>query len=296
MTVGIPVYNGERYLAQTLEAVRAQTFDDFEVVVVDNASTDRTADICAQFADSLPLSYHRNAVNRGAAYNFNRVLELARGEYFKWLAADDLCAPDLLTRCVEALDAAPGAVLAYPRMRCIDGEGQTLYRFEDVADLSWWPDEPAARARRLLEVLVEDGRAAMVLIFGLARTETLRSIRPLGNYYGADWTVVLELALAGGLVEVPEQLAAFRRHERSSSWEPVPTARGQQQFYDPAVRHRARVAWQFRRRWAELARSIAAAPLNARERALLLAWLARLLGRRAGRRAGYELRRVRGAA
>ena len=94
VSVGIPVFNGERFLAETIESILAQTFKDFEIVISDNASTDRTEEICRSYAARDPrIRYNRNDTNRGAAWNHNRVFELARGEYFKWQSHDDFCAP-----------------------------------------------------------------------------------------------------------------------------------------------------------------------------------------------------------
>ena len=110
VTLGVPVFNGGPFLPETLDSLLNQTFSDLEVVISDNASTDRTEEICRAYAARDPrVRYYRNDVNRGAAWNHNRVFELARGEFFKWSAADDLCAPEFLTLCVAALDRDPAA-------------------------------------------------------------------------------------------------------------------------------------------------------------------------------------------
>src|SRR5215212_10104103 len=105
VTVGIPVYNGAKYLGQAIESVLAQTFADFELIICDNASTDATAAIALDYAARDPrVRYARNRENLGVGRNFNRLIELGMGQYFKWLAADDVIAPEFLERCVEALD------------------------------------------------------------------------------------------------------------------------------------------------------------------------------------------------
>jgi glycosyltransferase involved in cell wall biosynthesis len=107
LTIGLPVYNGERYLAQALDALLAQTYQDFELIISDNASTDRTADICQEFvARDARVKYVRQRVNIGAGPNHNAVLTLARGRFFKWAAHDDVYAPTLLERCIEVLERA----------------------------------------------------------------------------------------------------------------------------------------------------------------------------------------------
>src|SRR5580698_10572389 len=124
LTVGLPVYNGENYLAQSLEALLGQTYTDFELLISDNTSTDDTASICAHYQTADPrIRYIRQARNIGCAPNHNFVVGEARGEFFKWAAHDDLYAADLLERCVDALDKYPDVVLAHSFTALIDGSG-----------------------------------------------------------------------------------------------------------------------------------------------------------------------------
>ena len=108
VTIGLPVYNGEDFLESALDTLLAQTYTDFELVIADNASTDRTGEICRRAARDARVRYHRNDENVGAMRNFNRVFELARGEYFMWAAHDDAHEPDYLRRCVSP--SAAGAM------------------------------------------------------------------------------------------------------------------------------------------------------------------------------------------
>ena len=95
--LGLPVYNGERYLRQAIDSMLAQTFRDFELIISDNASTDRTREICLEYQKRDPrVRYFRNESNIGPAANFNLVFQRAHAEYFKWVAADDVCEPDFL--------------------------------------------------------------------------------------------------------------------------------------------------------------------------------------------------------
>src|SRR5215831_17134423 len=98
-TIGIPVYNGEAYLEEAIRSALAQTADDLEVVISDNASTDRTAEICNDYAQQdSRVRYFRNPRNLGAAPNYNIVLANARGRYFKWLAHDDRISPSYVAK------------------------------------------------------------------------------------------------------------------------------------------------------------------------------------------------------
>ena len=103
VSIGLPVYNGERYLREALDSILGQTFRDFELIICDNASTDETAAICADYAARDPrIRYHRQTHNIGATANFNHTFELARGAYFKWAAHDDVLAPTWLEKCVAS--------------------------------------------------------------------------------------------------------------------------------------------------------------------------------------------------
>ncbi|MGE3845168.1 MAG: glycosyltransferase family 2 protein, partial [Vicinamibacterales bacterium] len=134
VSIGIPVFNGERFLGETLESILGQTYDDLEIVISDNASTDGTADICTAAArrDSR-VFYHRNPHNLGIAPNCNRAFALATGEFYKLADYDDLLAPEFVSRCVEGLDAHPGAAVCFPRTRLIDDEGRIVGEFEPPA-------------------------------------------------------------------------------------------------------------------------------------------------------------------
>ena len=98
VSIGMPVYNGEGYIQSAIESILQQDFTDFELIISDNGSNDKTQAICKQFAqiDSRVI-YHRSDRNRGAAWNYNRLFDLSRGEYFKWQAHDDLCRPQFIS-------------------------------------------------------------------------------------------------------------------------------------------------------------------------------------------------------
>ena len=99
LSIGLPVYNGERYLAQVLDDLLAQTFADFEIIVSDNASTDRTPEICASRIKRDPrVRYFKNTRNVGAINNFNRVFHLSKAPLFKWVASDDVHRPTYLQK------------------------------------------------------------------------------------------------------------------------------------------------------------------------------------------------------
>src|SRR5438128_763235 len=121
LTIGVPVYNGERYLEACLDSLLAQTFEDFLIIICDNASTDRTQEIARAYCSrDRRVRYHLNAKNIGCPRNFVKVFELSNTPYFRWAAADDLSAPQLVEQCIRVLQERADVVQAYPRTLFID--------------------------------------------------------------------------------------------------------------------------------------------------------------------------------
>ena len=208
VSVGMPVYNAERYLCDAIDSVLAQTYADFELIISDNGSTDGTEDICRSYeARDKRVRYISSATNRGISWNFNRVVHLAAGEYFRWQCYDDMCRPQLLERCVEVLDCRPDVVLAF---------GQTLLRDEGGADtpydegLSLTSPSPYIRFKQFLWHY-RYGALCNVL-YGLMRTSVLRQTRLIARFVDSDVVLIGDLALRGAFHEIPEPLFVRRIH------------------------------------------------------------------------------------
>ena len=121
LTLGLPVYNGERFLAESLDALLAQTFTDFELIISDNGSTDGTGEIAQRYAaQDSRIRYVHHPKNLGATFNHNFVIEQARGELFKWVSDDDLYAPTLL----QAMHRRPRCSARGRLGTCLDGVHQ----------------------------------------------------------------------------------------------------------------------------------------------------------------------------
>jgi len=211
ISVGMPVYNGEKYLDQALNSICNQDFDDFELIISDNASTDGTQKICKTYAakDSR-IRYFRNERNIGAAPNYRKVFELSRGEFFKWCAHDDLCHPSLLRRCVESFASAPpSVVLVYPRCELIDEFGNVLGQASDRVE---------TRARRPYRRLGRVIRRVSYAypIWGLIRKEHLQKSSLTGSVCYWDDVLLAELSLFGEIWEIPEVLSQQRCHPGNS--------------------------------------------------------------------------------
>jgi len=264
ITVGVPVYNGERFLAMTLESLLSQTVGDMVILVGDNASTDATGDITREYAarDSR-IRHVRHAKNLGAARNYSVLCEMAQTEFFRWLAADDCSAPRFHEACLETLARHPDAVLAYPRIMMIDAQGRHLEEYDEGLHLPH--DRPSERLFTLLRNL-----RLVNALYGVARTSVLKRTRLLGSFRGSDIVFLAELCLYGKILEIPELLMLRRMHEDSyTSMSPDE----QRKFNNPD--RSPTPEFYFSRHLAEYLRAVARAPVSARERARLLAGLAR---------------------
>ena len=209
LTIGLPIYNGQQLLPQAIESLLTQKYDDFEVVIADNASVDGTPELCAAYAAQDPrIRYVRNQRNLGSIPNFNRLVGLARGEYFKWAAHDDWCEPEFVGRCVEVLDADPGVVLCHAKAIRVDEAGDTLVVDLDPLDVR--SPDPAERFRQVLWSL-----KAIYPIYGVIRTDALRRTQLFRSHSGSDRILLAELSLLGQLYQIPE-LLLYERETLSS--------------------------------------------------------------------------------
>lgn len=218
VSIGLPVWNGEKYLTQALDSILAQSFDDFELLIADNASTDATADIIEEYCRRDPrIRSHRHESNLGAAQNFNYVFHHTDGEYFRWAAYDDMIAPGYLAACVAALDADDGsAVLAYPKTMMIGAEGDPLRVYEAVNR------KGGITASARLEEMIGPGDHGQSLlhmcfpVFGLMRRDALIGTSLIANMPRSDHLLLVEMALKGRFLEVDAPLFLRREHNEGS--------------------------------------------------------------------------------
>jgi glycosyltransferase involved in cell wall biosynthesis len=212
VSIGLPVYNGERFLPTALDSILAQTYTDFEIVISDNGSSDSTQAICQRYAaQDERVKYHRSEQNRGGTWNFNRVVELSRGEFFRWAAHDDVIAPTYLERCVAVLDANPDVVLAHTRVEIIDEHGVSSGVYDAPAMRL---DDDRAHVR-FHDVTTYHGRCH--LIFGVVRRGALGRIPAYGAYGHADGVLLARLIMLGKFVQLDEPLQLMREHDDQAS-------------------------------------------------------------------------------
>jgi glycosyltransferase involved in cell wall biosynthesis len=207
VSVGIPVFNGEAYLEDAIRSVLAQDFDDLELVVCDNASTDRTREIIADWAASdRRVVALANPRNLGAAPNYNRVFRESRGTYFRWLAHDDRLLPGYLSRAVALLDARPEVVLCNALVEYIDAAGRSIGIYDSGLARA---DDPSP-VRRFAAMVLHSH--SCVDFFGLARREAMLGSLLHGPFHGADRAFLAQMALRGRLAQIKEPLVQMREH------------------------------------------------------------------------------------
>jgi glycosyltransferase involved in cell wall biosynthesis len=248
-----------------LDSILSQTFAEFEVIISDNASTDRTRTICEQYAQrDARVRLYGNDRNRGASWNYGRVFELARGKYFRWAAADDLFGAESLEACVDVLEKHPDAALCYPTTTLIDAEGQTIRRHDENLDLRM--ESPT---KRFIACLKQLGMGNV--IYGLMRSEMVRRTRLIGNFPGADLIFIPELSIYGKFIEIDRPLFFRRMHQGSSS--SLKTVEEIQNFFDPATKGRAFARYAVH--CSEHLRSVLRSPLKIHDKGRLLLFLCR---------------------
>ena len=198
VTIGIPVFNGARFIGRAVRCFLDQDFDDLEVIVADNASTDTTMEICRSIAlTEARLKILTSNSNKGALPNYNRLVDAAEGMYFKWAAHDDWCTANFISLTVAALQAHKYAVLSYAPMDVEDDSGR-VYRWRD----QHLPDLESGDAWRRLHELVWNLSNSNPLIFGLMRTDVLRRTGRLPNTSQTDRALLNEMALHGAFLRV----------------------------------------------------------------------------------------------
>lgn len=263
VSIGMPVYNAGKYLQKTIDSLLSQTYEDFELILSDNASVDDTEKICRAYTEKdHRIRYYRTEKNMGAAWNFNRVYTLSMGEYFKWAAADDLCAPELIQSCVDVLDRNLHVVVCYAKTRIIDDQGVVLEDYQDGLNLPM--NSPKERFVTLMRSL-----RLCNAVFGLMRHHVLGKTPLIGNYIGSDICLLAELSLYGKFFEVPGYLFFRRLHPGASSHNRSNVQ--QMEFFDPKKKGKIVLPW-CRRRFENFV-SVKRAPIRFHEKMFLFGFL-----------------------
>jgi glycosyltransferase involved in cell wall biosynthesis len=212
VSIGIPVYNSEKYLEATLKSLLNQGFQDFEIIISDNGSTDSTPVICRKYEQmDSRIHYHRSEISYGPGWNFNHAFDLCNSKYFKWQAHDDLLTPDFLEKCVEILDTRPDVILAHSCTVQIDSQGHQTKGI-NLTRINTDHERPSVRLRSILMPEKYLGCE----IFGLIRMDIMRKSPRKPSCAHGDLIFLCCLSVYGRFYQIPEPLFQFRIHSEQS--------------------------------------------------------------------------------
>lgn len=256
VSLGVPVFNAERFLPQALDSLLGQTLSNFELIISDNASTDRTQAICEEYViKDRRVRYIRQKKNIGAPRNWNFLVNEANGIFFKWSSANDYCSPWMLEKCVEVMEDDPEIVLCYGRTQLIDDDQNPIKIYE--RDKSFNENRPSDRFEKVFSNLIRNN-----IQCGVFRLDILRLTRLDRLYPSGDLSLMAELALYGRFQMLPDVLL-FRRQSRETFTSMLnPLER--QRVYDPEAKFPLKLL-QTRRHLDNLI-SILRAPLSLQEK------------------------------
>lgn len=215
VSIGLPVFNGQNYIEEAIESALSQSYTNFELIISDNGSTDDTQKICERFkVKDKRILYQRLDKNYGAAKNYNRTFQMAKGKYFKWLAHDDKLMPTNLEKSVQVLEANADIVLCGSEKLKVDAHGEDIGN-DDYQGLNLDDDDPIQRYSSLLEYF-SSSFAKADFVFGLIRSSSLAKTQLIGNYTSADFTLLAELVLKGKFHVLKDPLFVRRFHHGMS--------------------------------------------------------------------------------
>lgn len=256
VSIGLPVYNGEAHLQTVIESLLSQTLKNFELIISDNASSDRTEEICTEFArrDSR-IRYIRQVRNLGAPANWNLVVRLGRGRFFKWASDSDVCDPKFLESCVRSMVEDESIVLCLGSTRYVDDRGDPIT--VDVRDLEVLEPRPSDRFRRVCMNLAMNNEQ-----YGVIRTDVLLRTRLDRPYPHGDLVLMAELALLGKFKLLPEVL--LTRRIAPGHWARMMSREALDRMFWPNDRPRARIVML--RRHLDYMRTALTAPIDWPER------------------------------
>ncbi len=220
LSIGMPVHNGDTYIREALETILCQSFRDFELIISDNASSDKTQEICLEYArQDSRIRYHRLETEIGGGRNFNLVLELATADYFMWAAHDDGWEADFARDLVGALDQNPEAVLAFCRFDIIDAQGQIVRTLKT----NWARIFSGPKFLQFVNLAIRDDARTQKAnhIYGIMRKSALARVGgmalvPGAEAVGEDQQTLLRLLAEGSFIIIDRVLFHYRVRRRAT--------------------------------------------------------------------------------
>ncbi|MDA4122214.1 MAG: glycosyltransferase family 2 protein [Thaumarchaeota archaeon] len=209
----MPVYNEEPYVAQSIGSLLEQDYRNFELIVADNASTDRTPQIISQLAaKDRRIALHVSDRNLGSLANFEKVLRLSRGKYFMFASGHDLWQPNFISRAVDVLEENQEVILSAPGVVIVDKTGRTLTRINGNLDTrNTPPKERFSQAMRW-------GAPYHFLAYGLVRSDALRKQKWRRDVLCSDVILIAELSLEGAFLQAQGTTLFSMLNHPKMSW------------------------------------------------------------------------------
>jgi len=228
VSIGLPVYNGGMYLREVLESFVHQTYQNIEVIISDNASTDDTAEIGRAYAaKDARIRYYRNPVNAGPNANFNRVFTLATGEYFMWAAHDDNWDLDYVRACLHELHQTPTLVLVASASKVIDLATNQVFGLDlGCSTVGLGPAERYKHYLQYLHLANNLNTTRNCIFYGIYRRQALSRVMPTKNVMGGDHLLLAALSFLGDFKTLPEPLMTKRDGGSSTSFQRLARALG----------------------------------------------------------------------
>ena len=279
VTIGLPVYNGEKLVSRAIDSVLAQTCPDVRLLISDNCSIDGTPDICRGYAEKdSRVVYTVTERNLGAAGNYTRTAQLARSRYFKWISHDDLISPDFVESCLAVAESDPSIITVAPVLEVVDHEGRVVQEVTSYTGRDGWPTDRLDQYRAMMRELAycethDDGLFMVAYEYGFHRLELLRRTRLELPFVSSDYVLAAELSLWGQLATIDRPLSTFTLGTSAAgtsanftNWDPTAI----QRMLDPSRTSRRDVLISVRRRHLEHVRAVLRSPLGVGDKFLAM--------------------------
>lgn len=217
VSIGVPVFNGEQFLRGALDSLLGQTYENLELIISDNASTDATGEICQEYAArDHRVRYDRNARNLGGAANMNRVFHLSVGDYFMWASDEDHWASDYVQSCMEVLAGSDRIILVGSWGTYIDAETEEcIFVDKGFSTVGMNPSERF----KLHKLAIHSGSYVAAIFHGIYKRGPLSAVLPVWNLVLTDQLLLARLCFLGEFHVVPKLLMMKRRKKTAISWE-----------------------------------------------------------------------------
>jgi len=212
VSIGMPVYNEERFVEQAIVSILIQDYKNFELIISDNASTDQTKKICLEYSkkDSR-IRFYSQDTTTDAATNFNYVASIAQGDFFMWASGHDTRDSAFISRCVEKFEKSDSIILCYSDAIWIDLNGNKIGNEQSDIDTVGMD-----KIKRLKKVFWNLGYAYP--IYGLFRKDILDTVLPTQRVLGSDIILLNELSAIGEFARIPEPLFNIRKLSDYGDW------------------------------------------------------------------------------